>query len=252
MRWSPFGAQLLSCALSGSELFYFSPLSSAAGTSARGGVPVLFPQFADRGPLPKHGFARKLLWNVIADDFSGDKQFITFELNTRVTGVTEWPHHARLCLTVNASIENCTISLTIQNLGPSTFSWTGGLHPYFRVCDLRATRINGLGNLPVEDRYNPILRYETSNGPSFTGEAFERLYCDAPDIELLDGTRHLTLRSQGFSEWMVWNPGYEGARDMPDLPYEDWSKFVCIEPLIARTPLILEPGKSFMGLLSIA
>ena len=49
------GAQVMQACL-GTKLrmFYLSPLLA----STRGGVPVLFPQFADVGPLPKHGLVR--------------------------------------------------------------------------------------------------------------------------------------------------------------------------------------------------
>ena len=55
----PLGAQLLIDPLG---LLYQSPLPPAEASPARGGVPVLFPQFADQGPLIKHGFARRRLW----------------------------------------------------------------------------------------------------------------------------------------------------------------------------------------------
>jgi D-hexose-6-phosphate mutarotase len=60
----PLGAQVLSASISDHELLYFSPLSQV-NRPARGGVPVIFPQFAEHGPLIKHGFARNLLWNFV-------------------------------------------------------------------------------------------------------------------------------------------------------------------------------------------
>ena len=56
LSWKPTG---------GAEQLYLSPRSEyVPGKAIRGGVPVCFPQFAERGPLPKHGFARTLPWEL--------------------------------------------------------------------------------------------------------------------------------------------------------------------------------------------
>ena len=47
------------------EHLYLSPESEWDGQHAvRGGVPICFPQFNQRGPLIKHGFVRNLPWQV--------------------------------------------------------------------------------------------------------------------------------------------------------------------------------------------
>src|SRR6187402_1031138 len=65
--FSPHGAHLLSWRPAGEqEQIYRSPLSHPApGVAVRGGTPVCFPQFSERGPLPKHGFARTQAWRLI-------------------------------------------------------------------------------------------------------------------------------------------------------------------------------------------
>ena len=40
------------------RLFMSSASQFGAGAAIRGGIPVCFPQFSGRGPLPKHGFVR--------------------------------------------------------------------------------------------------------------------------------------------------------------------------------------------------
>ncbi|MET0654188.1 MAG: hypothetical protein ABWY94_01280, partial [Pseudoxanthomonas sp.] len=61
------GAQVLSWTSGGAERLYLSPRALLDGHSAiRGGVPICFPQFNQRGPRPKHGFARNLPWQADA------------------------------------------------------------------------------------------------------------------------------------------------------------------------------------------
>ena len=60
------GAQVISAEINGQKIFYLSPLSSR-NSPALGGVPVLFPQFAEYGPLVKHGFVRNLTWVCIEE-----------------------------------------------------------------------------------------------------------------------------------------------------------------------------------------
>ena len=59
LRVALHGAHVLSWVSQGRERLYLSPHSVMdAHAAIRGGVPVCFPQFNQRGPLPKHGFAR--------------------------------------------------------------------------------------------------------------------------------------------------------------------------------------------------
>src|SRR5436305_1852990 len=51
----------------GERLFLSASSAFRPGAAIRGGVPVVFPQFSDRGPLPKHGFARTSEWELVDD-----------------------------------------------------------------------------------------------------------------------------------------------------------------------------------------
>ena len=63
VSWVPAGAD---------EQLYLSPKSAfATGQAIRGGVPVIFPQFATRGPLQRHGFARGKPWQLVSAESGG-------------------------------------------------------------------------------------------------------------------------------------------------------------------------------------
>ena len=79
------------------RLFVSSASLYAAGKAIRGGIPVCFPQFSGRGPLPNHGFARTSSgWQVesTSSDGPGGEVCLVLSLSDRRRiggGVSEWP-----------------------------------------------------------------------------------------------------------------------------------------------------------------
>lgn len=250
------GAQVLQAGLGQlASVFYLSPLSmgeSGAAAPARGGVPVLFPQFADSGPLPKHGLVRTATWRLLADEMLPGLHRVHYELDMAPTDFASWPHAARLGLQVASSPDELTLTLQVRNTGGDTFHWTGGLHPYFALQDVLSSSATGLAGLAVQDRYNADLRCQPPGDLTWTTQPFERLYDACPPVTLNTGSNCLSLSASGFDQWMVWNPGEAGASALADLPDSDWRCFVCIEPVCVTRPVVLAPGESFEGQLRIA
>ena len=69
-----YGAHLVSWASAdGQQRLFCSARSARDGSRAiRGGVPVIFPQFAERGDGMRHGFARVSAWRL-ADSGEGEQ-----------------------------------------------------------------------------------------------------------------------------------------------------------------------------------
>ena len=233
LSFQTWGAQVLRASSLGAELLYFSPLSCSPERPARGGIPVLFPQFADRGPLKKHGWARDLPWGLLCDELGSNQHIVELDLCIDEGTQHQWPHGALLRLQVQAFEQALCMTFQVHNTGATPFEWTGGLHPYWATSDLLATEVTGLQATPLQ----------------WTGEAFEHLFDTQAPLTLKTPGHALKLSMTGFDQWMVWNPGATGAQAQSDLPNEDWQKIVCIEPVLVDRPCVLQPGAVFEGTL---
>lgn len=243
------GAQVLHASLgSGFELFYLSPLVDLfPNNPIRGGVPLMFPQFGDSGPLPKHGFVRDLQWNLVADTQDVDGKNLSYILDVKATDFPEWPFDAALKFDVRLSLQTLSIGLSVQNTGVQSFTFTGGFHPYFAISSRKDILVNGLEGLPFKDSFHGDNAYELN-----ADGLVERQYMGNADILFYNGSNWLKITASGFDSWMVWNPGRAGSTRISDLPDEDWDRFICIEPIVLSKPIFLEPGKSFNAQLTVS
>ena len=132
------GAHLVSWIPAGGEERLF--LSNSAvfdGTAAiRGGVPVIFPQFAMIGSGPRHGFARNTAWSPI-DMRATDQYALTcLRLESDEIFRVAFPHLFGAELTVSIGGNRLDIELEIENRDRHGFSFTCALHTYLRVAEI--------------------------------------------------------------------------------------------------------------------
>ena len=137
----------------GEEWLYFDAERYADPTkSTRGGIPVLFPICGGLAgsPLPQHGFARDLPWQLeelaaaagasagpgvrlsLVDTDATRAVFLhafALELDYRLTPG---------CLAITARVSNTSAASS------PALPFSLGLHPYFAVQDLAAVRLEGL------------------------------------------------------------------------------------------------------------
>jgi len=243
------GAQVLHAALeSGLELLYLSPLVDVyPDNPTRGGIPLMFPQFGDSGPLRKHGFVRDLQWNLVAETEDAGVKHLSYALDIKATDFPEWPFDAALKFDVCLSLQMLSIGLSVQNTGAQTFTFTGGFHPYFAISSRKDIMLNGLEGLPFKDSFPGDNPYELNSDA-----LVERQYMGNADIRFYNGSHWLKITASGFDSWMVWNPGSVGATKISDLPDEDWDRFICIEPIILAEPKTLRPGDAFIGVMVVS
>ena len=246
-----FGAQILQITSSSyGDIFYLSPIE-VPHKSRRGGVPILFPQFAEYGKLVKHGLVRNAEWTQVTHKDNSTFKTIEYQLNIAPGDYPDWPHSAQLNYVLTLHDHRVEINFTIINTGNDSFVFTGGLHPYFAVENIFSAKVIGLEGLNAKDRYNPSFQSQIDFELTFDGSEFERLYSKAPDLELHCEDKKIKLSTQGFDQWMIWNPGKIGAEALLDLPEGDWQKFICIEPVCVENEITLEAKKCFVGRLLI-
>jgi glucose-6-phosphate 1-epimerase len=224
----------------GGEVLYLSPRSRfGPGASVRGGIPVIFPQFADQGPLPKHGFARTVEWEVAE---AGPERAVLRLADSQETRAI-WDH--RFAAELRVELEDAlTVTLAVRNTGDEAFDFTAALHTYFHVGDIHRTAVLGLNGIRYRDKVKGGEHVEEGDELRFAGET-DRIYLHAPDeLRIRDEAegRTIAIARRGFPDAVVWNPWAEKARGMGDLGEDQFPRFVCVESAQAGFPARLEPG----------
>lgn len=238
------GAQVLSWRAHGREQLFLSPGSAADGhTPIRGGVPICWPQFNQRGPLPKHGFARNLAWRRGACLASSEGVEMSLCLADHELTRAIWPQAFELLLTLRLQPGRLRITLNIHNPGHEAWAFSGALHSYLVVDEVSQARLHGLGGQ---------AEWDSLSGTSGQGaevlavrRAFDRVYAAPPQaLRLLDGVRSLNItQSPSWGHTVVWNPG----EALPDLPGLAHRQMLCVEAAQVQSPLTLAAGARWVG-----
>ena len=231
------------------DRLYLSARSEFGGSAAiRGGVPVIFPQFAAEGPLPRHGFARTSLWSLggvgRTADGAGEADFVLRDSDaTRAI----WDAAFKAVLSVSVVARRLAITLHVENVGDAPLSFTAALHTYLRVHDVAEAEIHGLRGTRFRVSGDRALLVDDADRllvPDF----LDRVYVDAPKrLELREPDRAMIVESQGFHDAVIWNPGRERAAALRDLTPGDEARFVCIEAAAVQTPVTLDAGRRWAG-----
>ncbi|MGZ8272586.1 MAG: D-hexose-6-phosphate mutarotase [Burkholderiaceae bacterium] len=227
----------------GDEALFVSDVARfAVGESIRGGVPVAFPQFAELGPLPMHGFAHTLpwQWTVLAD--------AAVRLTLRDSDATRamWPHRFAAELDVELAPRALRLGFAVRNLGSRELRWAGTLHTFVAL-DAPETRIRGLGPGRYVDRGHGSRSAEDVQRSLRIPGHTDRAYLDAgPEVDVDDGRRRLVIGKTGFRDTVVWNPGRETSPRFSDLQPDDHRRFVCIEAAEVR-PVTVPAGGEWRG-----
>jgi glucose-6-phosphate 1-epimerase len=240
--WLPAGA-------ADERLFLSATSRFADGEPIRGGVPVCFPQFADQGPLPMHGFVRTSAWSLLAVRQRADG-VAEAVLRFRDTPATRalWPHAFTADLTVSVSGRTLVLALEVTNDGDAPLAFTGALHTYLRVANAPGTFVRGLEGAHYRDKVAKLDDVVEKSARLAVDRPLDRVYRTAPPvIGVEEPGRTTKISATGFADTVVWNPGPAKSPEPSDLEPDGYLRMLCVEAAAASTPVEVAPGATWRG-----
>ena len=240
----------------------------------RGGIPIAFPQFADCGDLPLHGFARNEVWDLIENSASSGR----FQLRENENTLKVWPF--RFTLTYTIRLVGNKLKLTFEVLNREEvlpFSFSHCLHSYFKVEDIHKVDIYGFDDTKYidkcdnkksklsnrGDKSDGNIDYYSEGAPSPSAasslsiqneanksglEANKKGYVDRvyenhnnQDITLANvgASTHLHIsQSSSYPQTVLYNPylGDKQGPSFPDFDDEGYKHMVCVVSTTRSNP----------------
>lgn len=243
------GAQVVSWqpAAGGERLYLSDRARYGDGASVRGGMPVVVPQFNERGPLPRHGLARTRPWQLARAEVGADDALAVLTLADDEASRAVWPQRFALELTVRAGGDRLDVELAVTNTGEAGFEFTAALHTYLRVAEVDTVRLAGLKGLRYEDFTDRTMHVEAQSELRLDGET-DRIYFDVgTPLVLREPGRRLRIEAERFPDAVIWNPGQARAAALADVAAGDFRRFVCVEAALIGRPMPLAPGAEWWG-----
>lgn len=244
-HWHPTAAEHPVIFLSAQSLF-------TAGKAIRGGVPLVFPWFAERkGGLPggMHGFARTLPWEVVAAEQRLEGVALSFKLLPNQTTRDVGFDHFVLMYEVVVG-KTLSLTLEVENVGDNPLTFEEALHAYYSVSDVRQIEVRGLGDTDYLDRAdNAKPKHQGPGAIRFAGETDQLHLNTTAAVTISDQNpdlgwrRRIVIEKDGSNSTVVWNPWQAKASALADLGADAWPHFVCVEPAnAAENAVTLAPG----------
>jgi glucose-6-phosphate 1-epimerase len=236
----------------GSEVLFMGKTAAfAPGDPIRGGIPVVFPQFANTGPLPQHGFARKSEWKLAEDDGANEDQSkVKLVLQDDHRTRELWDHRFRTALSVSLGERSLDVKLDVTNIGDDHFAFTAALHTYLAVADIRETVLRGLTGKWYVDKTKGGIEVKDEAKKLTVADEIDRVYLQAPkkiEVEDIGNSRRVEVRSAGFKDAVVWNPWAEKVTGFIGLDNDDYAKMICVESAQVGSSVKLKPNASWSG-----
>lgn len=231
-------------------LFMGKTAAFAPGDPIRGGIPVVFPQFANTGPLPQHGFARKSEWKLAEDEDASDQMKVKLVLQDDHRTRELWDHHFRTELSVSLGEKSLEVKLDVRNIGDDHFAFTAALHTYIGVADIREMAIRGLTGKWYIDKTQGGIEMKDEAKKLTVADEIDRVYLGAPkkiEVEDRGNSRRIEVRASGFKDAVIWNPWAEKVTGFIGLDNDDYTRMICVEAAQIGSSVKLKPDASWSG-----
>lgn len=237
LAWAPPGA--------GNVLYLSETSQYGGGTAIRGGVPIIFPQFGERGTGKRHGFVRNQAWTPVFAGVEDGRGVLRFTLDAEAAS---WPYRYRLDYEIVFDAGELRLGLAVANVSESDWEFCAALHTYFGVAAIADVTLEGLQGLTYLDQpAGGVLRTEEQALVRIDGEV-DRVYGNATRALLLRGGGNaLCIGKEGFADVVVWNPGGEKAAGLADVAAGDAARFLCVEAGAILQPVRLAAGATWRG-----
>eukprot|EP00467_Chlorarachnion_reptans_P023645 CAMPEP_0114525288 /NCGR_PEP_ID=MMETSP0109-20121206/22334_1 /TAXON_ID=29199 /ORGANISM="Chlorarachnion reptans, Strain CCCM449" /LENGTH=340 /DNA_ID=CAMNT_0001706839 /DNA_START=120 /DNA_END=1142 /DNA_ORIENTATION=- len=226
---------------SGTEWLAVRPDAKFDGSKAiSGGIPHCFPQFGP-GELPQHGFARDSFWTL--EKAEGSRAVFTLTDSEKTRSVWDYPFKATY--TVELTEDAMKTRLEVANTGDKAFDFTGALHSYFDVSNIKNVQICGpFKGQEILDRMSspPAKIQADSDAITITTETDQVVEGIVGSVKIEDsgkGKRLLIKSTEGWKDTVLWNP--YGNENM------GYEKFVCVEAAAASEPVKVQPGNVWVA-----
>jgi glucose-6-phosphate 1-epimerase len=237
----------------------------APGKPIRGGVPIVFPWFAERhdgkaGPM--HGFARISEWTLAFAAMAGDELHMTFTLAPNELSHSLGYDHFKLAYSVTVG-HTLTLELTVLNDSGSggvheaaaemkaigaPLVFEEALHTYLAVTDARKVSIDGLAGTTYIDKVDDFKRKVQADGALKLESRTDRPYLNTEATCVLHdpvGGRRIVVAKTGSRSTVVWNPWDELTAKMADMEPDAWLHMTAIETAnVGEDAVTLKAGET--------
>lgn len=241
-----FGACVTSYKKNGTEWLAVRPDAVMDGSKPiSGGLPFCWPQFGP-GEIQQHGFARNMNWKLLEEPSEGG--VCVLALSDDETTRKMWPHNFSLQYRIELKDDRLATTFTVENNSQSSFSFSGALHSYYAVADVKTCKIEGnfKDATKIDKTQSPPKLCRGESDTVTISKMTEEIYKEVlpGSVILKDATKgELEIVSGGgWRDVVVWNP--YGDQKM------GYSGFVCIESA-ELAPVPLAPKSSWAATMDL-
>uniref|UniRef100_A0A146LRR1 glucose-6-phosphate 1-epimerase n=1 Tax=Lygus hesperus TaxID=30085 RepID=A0A146LRR1_LYGHE len=220
-------------------------------TPILGGIPIVFPHFADWEEKPFHGFARVCRWLVEKPPKKSENGDVSAVLKLMDTAWTRqfWDYTFTLTLEVVLGRNHLVTDISVHNPSPKqSFAFDLLLHTYFLLPDVSKCEITGFKGCSYVDKTQNFQEFTQKSDVITVRKYTDNIYKDTAEEHVISnasGGKSIKLVKSNYPDTVVWNPWSDTVKNFPDLDESEFPHFFCVEAGNVAKPVLLAPGQTF-------